>query len=194
MLPYVAGAPHRNAGVANGSWGSPLAPGEAGACGDRDTAPTDSHLRTLGASSTEKTMNRALQPRAKKRHRKGTAWPAGVPSGFGWGPWRVRTIWLGRLGHLEGRQAGVRLWGPAGSTASLQPPWLAARSRLPASGQGRPPTRPARPALPPHQVLPALLPPQSSHSSVSPASTPRCGGQFSLAGLGSPGGQGLRCL
>lgn len=42
-----------------------------------------------GASSTEKMIDQA----AKKRHREGTAWPAGVPSGFK----RVKAIWLGEL-------------------------------------------------------------------------------------------------
>lgn len=55
-------------------------------------------LRAQGASSMEKAISQALQPSARKRHREGTVWPAGVPSGFGWGSWRVTTIWLGGLG------------------------------------------------------------------------------------------------
>lgn len=46
---------------------------------------------------------------------------------LGWGPWRVKTIWLGRLdaSWKEDKQ-GVRIWGQAESTACSQ------LSRLPA--------------------------------------------------------------
>ena len=86
-----------------GSWGSPGALGRS--MRDRDAAPKDSHLQTQGASIMEKTISQALQTSAKKRHRKGTAWPARVPLGFRWGPWQVQTIWLGGLGQ-PGREIG----------------------------------------------------------------------------------------
>lgn len=59
-----------------------------------------------GASSTEKMIDQALQPSAKKRHREGTVWPAGVPSGFR----RVKAIWLGELGATwKGDRQEVRI-------------------------------------------------------------------------------------
>lgn len=58
-------------------------------------------FRPKGASST-KTMDQALQPFAKKRHREGTAWPARMPSYFEWGPWRVQLSgWEDWLQPLE---------------------------------------------------------------------------------------------
>lgn len=147
------------------------------------------HLQThtfgpKGASSTEKMMNQALQPFAKKRHREGTAWPARVPPGFEWRPWRVRTIWLGGLvATWKADRQGVRIWGKARSLASFP-----GRRLVPASGlllKVVPPPRTAPLLVSPHQVLSILLL-QQSHNSVFPASAPICGCQVSLAGLGPP--------
>ena len=82
-----------------------------------------------GPSAQRRQSTKLCSHLAKKRHRKGTAWPARGPLGIGWGPWRVRTIWLGRLGASwkEDKQ-GVRTWGQAESTACSQLSWLPAQS------------------------------------------------------------------
>ena len=81
-----------------------------------------------GTFSTGKTVNQALQHLAKKRHRKGTAWPATGATGR----------WVADLGEAEssGRlgaswkedKQGVRIWGQAESTVRSQLSWLLAHS------------------------------------------------------------------
>lgn len=81
-----------------------------------------------GPSAQRRQSTKLCSHLAKKHHRKGTAWLARGPLRIGWGPWRVRTIWLGRLGASwkEDKQ-GVRTGGQAESTARSQLSWLPAQ-------------------------------------------------------------------
>lgn len=99
-----------------------------------------------GASNREKTINLALQPSAKKRHREGTAWPPGSHQALGRDPGRSDHL-AGKTGcNLEARQVGGENLGRS-KTCRL-PASLAHGSFPPVSFGSRSSLPPGLPSLP----------------------------------------------